>query len=79
MGKIWGKYQPGEVITKNVRNKTAYIKFFTDSGLEKKKQLVMLNDNVDFGDTLFNEFVIGSDESVRNKFITASIYIAERM
>ena len=76
--KCVGKYQPGEVITKTVRNKTAYIKFFMDSGLEKK-QLVMLNDIFDFGDTLFNEFVIGSDESVRNKFITASIYIEERM
>ena len=39
----------------------------------------MLNDIVEFGDTLFNKFVIGSDESVRNKFITASIYIEERM
>ena len=73
-----GKYLPGEVISINVRNKAAFIKFFTDSGIEKKKQLVMLNDIVDFGNTLFNKVVIGSDESVRNKFITASIYIEER-
>ena len=38
----------------------------------------MLTDIVGFGDTVFNEFVIGSDESVRNKFISASIYIEER-
>ena len=43
---------------------------------KKMKQLVMLND---IGDTLFNEFVIGYEESVKNKFITASIYIEERI
>jgi len=37
VGKMWGKYQPGEVIAKTVRNKTAYIIFFTDSGLEIKE------------------------------------------
>ena len=73
------KNLPGEVTKKNVRNKTAFIKIFTDNGKEKKKQLVMLNDIVDFGDTLFNEFVIGSGESARNKFITALICIADRM
>ena len=69
---------PGDVIKKNVRNKTAFIKIFTDNGKEKKKELVMLNDIVDFGDTLFNEFVIGSDESVRNKLISPLMYIEER-
>ena len=38
----------------------------------------MLTDIVDFGDTVFNEFVIGSDESVRNKFISAEIFIEEK-
>ena len=68
----------GKSFKKNLRNKTAFIKNFPDNDKEKKQQLVMLTDIVDFGDTVFNEFVIGSDESVRNKFISAEIFIEER-
>ena len=47
----------------------------TSSGTESEKQLVNLTDIIEFGDTEFNEYIIGEDENLRDKFISACIYI----
>ena len=50
----------------------------TSSGTESEKQLVNLTDIIEFGDTEFNEYIIGEDENLRDKFISACIYIDEK-
>ena len=51
------------------------MRFFTESDRESEKQLVNLCDMVEFGETQFNEYIIGDDENLRDKFISASIYL----
>ena len=69
-----GQFVPAEVVSKN-RKKTCFVRFFTESGRESEKQLVNLCDMVEFGETQFNEYIIGDDENLRDKFISALIYL----
>ena len=70
-----GKFVPAEVVSKNKRKKTCFIRFFTESGRDSEKQLVNLCDIVEFGETEFNEMMIGDDENLRDRFISASTYL----
>ena len=70
-----GKFVPAEVVSKNKRKKTCFIRFFTESGRDLEKQLVNLCDIIEFGDTEFNENIMGDDENLRERFISACIYL----
>jgi len=53
-----GKFIPAEVVSKNKRKKTCFVRFFNKSGKEAEKQLVNLTDMIEFGETEFNEYII---------------------
>ena len=73
-----GKFIPAEVVSKNKRKKTCFVRFFNKSGKEAEKQLVNLTDMIEFGETEFNEYIIGEDENLRHQYICACIYLDER-
>ena len=65
-----GNYIPAKVVSRNKRKKTAFVKFFSLSGLQKIKQLVPLQDIRAFEDH-FNKFIIGHNDQLNQIFLLA--------
>ena len=68
-----GRKLPGIVVSRNLKKKSAFIKIFMSTGLNKQKQLVSLKDIYYLGTDSQNESIINGDEVVRSSFLHALI------
>ena len=65
-----GTYHPCQVVSRNKKKYSAFIKFYTESGISKIKQLVSISDLVPIEHN-FSEFAIGDDEKKRDLYYLA--------
>ena len=66
-------YMFQEPVSRNKKKKSAFMKFFMSTGLNKQKQLVSLEDIYYLGTDSQNESIINGDEEVRSSFLYALI------
>ena len=65
-----GSYKAAQVVSRNKQKRTAYVRMYTETGLNEIKQLVSVEDLCAFEHN-FNEAVIGENEKKRDIYLNA--------